>query len=401
MALDSIFSRTELLPRDPIVGLTELFKADPRPDKINLSVGTYSDEKGDIPLLDSVRTAEGRFYAAAVPRNYQPIDGSPAYNTAVRSLLFGEGNPRIIRGEIVTVQTVGGTGALRVGADYLRRLFPTSTVYISKPTWENHRQIFVQSGFHVCDYPYYDEEAKGVDFASMLHTLSEVEEASIVILHACCHNPTGADLDESQWRALAELIQRRRLVAFLDMAYQGFGSGLEDDAFPLRLFAGMGIEFLVANSFSKSFSLYGERVGALSVVAGNADESARVLSNLKQIIRTLYSNPPTHGGVLVLTVLADPTLRSAWIDELASMRNRIVAMRHALVRLLSDPGCDRDFSFILHQRGMFSFTGLSADQVERLRENHAIYALSSGRICAAALNDGNIEPVSRAIRLVI
>jgi len=397
----SVFAAVEMAPRDPILGLTEAFNADTRATKVNLGVGVYLDDSGKIPLLGAVRTAEKARLEALPPRGYQPIDGPVAYNQAVQRLLFGEDSALLKEGRVLTIEALGGTGALKVGADYLRRLLPDATVFISDPSWENHRALFEYAGFAVQTYPYYDSLTRGVNFDAMIAGLNALPAGSIVVLHACCHNPTGADLDAAQWGAVIEVIGARGLVAFVDMAYQGFADGISEDALALDLFVASGLQFLVASSFSKSFSLYGERVGALSVVTANRDESARVMSQIKRIVRTNYSSPPTHGGSVVAAVLASPELRRVWEGELAEMRARILAIRASLVDKLEGRGGAQDFAFIARQRGMFSYTGLSVEQVDRLREEYGIYAVSTGRICVAALNTRNIDYVAEAIAGVL
>ncbi|BAL25164.1 amino acid aminotransferase [Azoarcus sp. KH32C] len=397
----SIFAAVEMAPRDPILGLNEAFNADSRAEKVNLGVGVYYDDNGKIPLLSAVKTAEKARLEAMPPRGYQPIEGPAAYNNAVQNLLFGKDSALIANGQVVTVQALGGTGALKVGADYLKRLLPGATVYISDPSWENHRALFESAGFPVENYPYYDAATRGVNFAGMKAKLDQLAPGSVVVLHACCHNPTGADLSESQWGEVVEACRERALVPFLDMAYQGFADGIEPDAIAVRLFSASGLQFFVSSSFSKSFSMYGERVGALSIVTAGKDESARVLSQVKRVIRTNYSNPPIHGGAVVAAVLNSAELRQMWEDELASMRDRIRAMRVGLVESLKGAGVAQDFSFVIQQRGMFSYTGLSAAQVEQLKNEFGIYAVSTGRICLAALNSRNIDYVAKAIASVV
>ena len=397
----SLFAAVELAPRDPILGLTESFNADPRASKVNLGVGVYFDDSGKVPLLAAVKGAEKARLEAAPSRGYQPIEGLAAYNQIVQKMLFGEDSPLLAEGRVVTFEALGGTGALKVGADFLRRLLPGATVFLSDPSWENHRALFEYAGFPVQTYPYYDAATRGVDFSGMQAGLNSLPAGSIVVLHACCHNPTGADLDAAQWREVIEAIRARDLVAFIDIAYQGFADGISEDALALRLFADSGLSFLVASSFSKSFSMYGERVGALSVVAANRDEAARVLSQIKRIVRTNYSSPPTHGGALVAAVLSSPELRRLWEDELGEMRARIRRMRVSLVDKLNERGAGQDFSFVVRQRGMFSYTGLSSGQVDRMREEFGIYAVSTGRICLAALNTRNIDYVADAIAAVL
>ncbi len=397
----SIFANVEMAPRDPILGLTEAFNADTRAEKVNLGVGVYYDDNGRIPLLAAVRAAEGTRFDAAAPRGYQPIEGPATYNGAVQKLLFGSESDLLAAGRVVTVQALGGTGALKIGADFFRQLDPGAAAYISDPSWENHRALFHSAGFQVRNYTYYDAATRGVDFAAMKAALDALPAGSLVVLHACCHNPTGADISESQWSEVIDICRARALVPFIDIAYQGFADGIEPDAVAVRMFGASGLQFFISSSFSKSFSLYGERVGALSIITANRDESARVLSQVKRVVRTNYSNPPIHGGAVVAAVLNSAELRQMWEEELAGMRDRIRTMRHALVDKLAGAGVAQDFSFVARQRGMFSYTGLTADQVERLRSEFGIYAVSTGRICLAALNSGNIDYVARAIAAVV
>jgi aromatic-amino-acid transaminase len=396
----SLFANVEMAPRDPILGLNEAFNADPNSAKVNLGVGVYFGDDGKIPLLAAVKQAEKTRLETQPPRGYQPIEGTPAYNGAVQNLLFGKDSELLAAGRAITCQCLGGTGALKVGADYLKRLLPESAVYISNPSWENHRALFESAGFPVKDYAYYDAATRGVDFASMKAALTAMPAKSIVVLHACCHNPTGADLSAAQWAEVVATVKENNLVAFIDMAYQGFADGIKQDAAALDLFAASGLQFFVSSSFSKSFSLYGERVGALTIVTTGKDESARVMSQVKRVIRTNYSNPPTHGGAIVAAVLSSPELRQMWETELAGMRDRIRAMRNSLVDKLSSAGAP-DFGFINIQRGMFSYTGLTAAQVEKMRAEYGIYAVGTGRICVAALNTKNIDYVAKAIAAVI
>ncbi|WP_186157520.1 amino acid aminotransferase [Burkholderia gladioli] len=397
----SLFSAVELAPRDPILGLNEAFNADTRPTKVNLGVGVYTNEEGKIPLLRAVADAEKARVAAGLPRGYLPIDGIAAYDAAVQKLLLGKDSALIAAGRVVTAQAIGGTGALKIGADFLRTLNPNAKVAISDPSWENHRALFETAGFKVEAYPYYDAATHGVNFDAMLAALNSYEAGTIVVLHACCHNPTGVDLSDAQWAQVVEVVKARQLVPFLDIAYQGFGEDLEADAAAVRLFAAADLNVFVSSSFSKSFSLYGERIGALSIITSSKDEATRVLSQLKRVIRTNYSNPPTHGGALVSAVLASPELYASWVQELGEMRDRIRAMRNGLVERLKASGVDRDFGFINAQRGMFSYSGLTAAQVDRLREEFGIYAVSTGRICVAALNTRNIDAVSAAVAAVL
>ncbi|MDO4230807.1 MAG: amino acid aminotransferase [Lautropia sp.] len=398
----SLFSSVPLAPRDPILGITEAFNADTRSTKANLGVGVYYDENGKLPLLSCVRQAEDRLVAAHSPRGYLPIDGIAPYDQAVQKLLFGEGAAVIAEKRAITAQALGGTGALKIGADLLKRFSPAgTTVYISDPSWENHRALFEAAGFEVKTYPYYDAATHGVNFQGMLDCIKSANAGSIFILHACCHNPTGVDLDGAQWDQVIAALTAAGHVPFLDIAYQGFGDGIPEDGEVIRKFAAGSLPFLVSSSFSKSFSLYGERVGALTVVLSSADEAARTLSQLKRVIRSNYSNPPTHGGQVVQMVLNDADLRKLWEEELGAMRVRIKKMRKALVDGLKAAGIERDFSFIEKQRGMFSYSGLTADQVELLKADHGIYAVSSGRICVAALNDNNVERIARAVAEVL
>ena len=397
----SVFAAVEMAPRDPILGLTEAYNADTRTSKVNLGVGVYTGDDGKVPLLTPVRIAEKARLEAQLPRGYQPIDGAPAYNQAVQKLVFGADSALLAAGRVVTIQALGGTGALKVGADFLKRIAPQAKLYISDPSWENHRALFESAGFEVDVYPYYEAKTRGVDFAAMQAKFAAMAPGSIVVLHACCHNPTGADLTEAQWKTVVDLVRERKLVAFLDMAYQGFADGIEADGIAARLFAESGLSFFLSSSFSKSFSLYGERVGALSLVTAGKEETARVLSQVKRVIRTNYSNPPTHGGAIVAAVLASSELRALWETELGGMRDRIRAMRTSLVAGLKAQGLQQDFSFIEKQRGMFSYSGLTAAQVEKLKTDFGIYAVSTGRICVAALNTRNVGYVAEAMAQVI
>ena len=397
----SFLSAVEMAPRDPILGLTEQFNADPNPDKVNLGVGVYYDENGKLPLLKCVAQAEAAMAAAPKPRGYLPIDGLAAYDAAVQGLVFGADSTVVTEKRVATVQGIGGTGGLKIGADFLRRITGSTTLLISNPSWENHRALFTSAGFNVENYPYYDAVNRSVDVDAMLACLANAEAGTVVVLHACCHNPTGYDLTDADWAKVVAVVAERALVPFLDMAYQGFGDGIAEDGAAVRHFLASGLGFLVSTSFSKSFSLYGERVGALSVVCASADETARVLSQLKIMIRTNYSNPPTHGATVVATVLGTPELRVMWEDELAGMRVRIKHMRAALVDGLKAAGVTTDVSFITTQRGMFSFSGLGADQMQRLRSEFGVYGVDTGRICVAALNESNIGRVCAAIAAVM
>ncbi|MGF6669243.1 amino acid aminotransferase [Pseudomonas monsensis] len=397
----SLFSAVEMAPRDPILGLNEAFNADTRTTKVNLGVGVYCNEEGRIPLLRAVIEAETVRAAQHASRGYLPIDGIAAYDQAVQKLLFGNDSPLISAGRVITTQAVGGTGALKIGADFLKQLLPDAVVAISDPSWENHRALFETAGFPVQNYRYYDAATHDVNRAGMLDDLNALPNGSIIVLHACCHNPTGVDLTPADWNNVLDVVKAKGHVPFLDMAYQGFGDGIDEDAAAVRLFAESGLTFFVSSSFSKSFSLYGERVGALSIISESKEESARVLSQVKRVIRTNYSNPPTHGASIVAAVLNSPELRAQWEAELAEMRLRIRGMREQMVALLAEKAPGRDFSFVGRQRGMFSYSGLTTEQVHRLRNEFGIYALDTGRICVAALNQSNIKAVTDAIVQVI
>ena len=392
----SLFSAVPLAPRDPILGLTEAFVADTNPSKVNLGVGVYQDGTGKLPLLECVRQAEQRLAEDPKPRGYLPIDGLPGYTKAVRELVFGADSAAVAAGRVVTVQALGGTGALKIGADFLRRFDPDAKVLISDPSWENHEALFTRAGFTVESYRYYDADARGIDFEGMLADLAAAPAGTIVVLHACCHNPTGYDLTEQQWGSVIDTVTQAGLVPFLDMAYQGFSESLDADGVVVRRFAETGLPVLVSTSFSKSLGLYGERVGALSLVCADAEEAARLLSQDKIVIRTNFSNPPTHGAQLAATVLADPELRALWIDELGGMRDRIKSMRLRLVAGLEAAGIT-DMGFIATQVGMFSYSGLTKEQMVALREQQGVYGTDKGRICVAALNERNIDHVCAAI----
>ena len=396
----SIFSAIAMAPRDPILGITEAFNADTNPAKINLGVGVYYDDNGKVPLLECVQKAEAKLMEQPTPRTYLPIEGLGAYDKAVQELVFGADSAVIQEKRAVTVQALGGTGALKIGADFLKRFSPDSQVYISDPSWENHRALFESAGFTVNNYTDYDPATHGVNFEGMLASLKAMPEGAVVVLHACCHNPTGAELNADQWGQVIQVVRENKLIPFLDMAYQGFGDGIAEDGAVVRRFTDTAGPLLVSNSFSKSFSLYGERVGALSVVASTAEEAARLLSQLKRVVRTNYSNPPTHGGKVVATVLSTPELRQLWEDELAGMRVRIKQMRDELVKKLAEKAPGSDFEFVREQVGMFSYSGLTKEQVEKLRAE-SIYAVDTGRICVAALNSKNIDRVVDAIAKVL
>ncbi|MDQ1258894.1 MAG: amino acid aminotransferase [Giesbergeria sp.] len=397
----SLFSAVEMAPRDPILGLNEQYNADTNPHKVNLGVGVYFDDNGKLPLLACVQAAEKALMDKAAPRGYLPIDGIAAYDNAVKALVFGADSDVVKAGRVSTVQAIGGTGGLKIGADFLKKISPQAKVLISDPSWENHRAIFQNAGFEVGSYRYYDAATRSVNFDGMLADLNAAAPGTIVVLHACCHNPTGYDLTAAQWDQVIAAVQAKGLTAFLDMAYQGFGHGIQEDGAVVGKFVAAGLNIFVSTSFSKSFSLYGERVGALSVVASNKEEADRVLSQLKVVIRTNYSNPPTHGGAVVAGVLGNPELRALWEKELGEMRVRIKAMRQKLVDGLKAAGVQQDMSFITTQIGMFSYSGLSKDQMVRLRSEFGVYGTDTGRMCVAALNSKNIDYVCQAIAKVV
>ena len=396
-----MFQHVEPYPGDPILSLNEAFQKDPRPHKINLSIGIYFDDDGRIPMLPSVRAAEHRVVNAAGPRPDLPMEGAANFRTAVQALLFGADHAALQAGRVVTIQAVGSSGGLKVGADFIKRYFPDSAVYLSEPTWDNHRAVFEGAFIECRSHPYYDPATGGLRFDAIFATLLSAPKRSVVLLHACCHNPTGVDLTREQWQALVPVLRERELIAFLDLAYQGYGDGIAEDAYAVRLLADEGLSFFVANSFSKSMGLYGERCGALSVVCPDAAQAANVLGQLKFTIRRNYSNPPLHGGQMVARVLSEPDLRAMWEDEVTAMRERIQAMRRTLHDVISAKVPGRDFGYFLTQRGMFSYTGLSAAQCDRLRDEFAVYLVRSGRICVAGLNRGNVEAAAVAMAEVM
>ena len=397
----SMFTAVEMAPRDPILGLNEQFAADGNPKKVNLGVGVYYDDNGKLPLLKCVQAAEEDMMKAPSARGYLPIDGIVAYDNAVKGLVFGADSEPVESGRVATIQAIGGTGGLKVGADFLKKLTPQAKVLISDPSWENHRALFTNAGFEVESYPYYDAAKRGIDFDGMLSALQSAPAGTIVVLHACCHNPTGYDITAAQWDQVIAAVKAKKLTPFLDMAYQGFGHGIREDGAVIGKFVAAGLTFFVSTSFSKSFSLYGERVGALSVLCESKEEAARVLSQLKIAIRTNYSNPPIHGGAVVAAVLNDPARRAVWEEELAEMRVRIKAMRETLVDGLKAAGVKQDMSFITSQIGMFSYSGLTRDQMVRLREEFGVYGTDTGRMCVAALNSKNIGYVCQSIAKVL
>ncbi len=397
----SLFSAVEMAPRDPILGLNEQYNADTNPAKVNLGVGVYFDDNGKLPLLQCVQAFEKTMMDKPTARGYLPIDGIAAYDAAVKSLVFGAESEPVKSGRVATIQALGGTGGLKVGADFLKKINPDAKVLISDPSWENHRALFSNAGFKVENYRYYDAATRGLDFGGMLADLNAAAPGTIVVLHACCHNPTGYDITPAQWDEVIAVVKAKALTPFLDMAYQGFGYGITEDGAVIGKFVAAGLDFFVSTSFSKSFSLYGERVGALSVLCASKEEAGRVLSQLKIVIRTNYSNPPTHGGAIVAGVLNNPELRALWEGELGEMRVRIKAMRQKLVDGLKAAGVTQDMSFITRQIGMFSYSGLSKDQMVRLRDEFGVYGTDTGRMCVAALNSKNIDYVCACIAKVI
>jgi aromatic-amino-acid transaminase len=396
-----MFQHLEPYAGDPILSLNEAFQADPRAHKVNLSIGIYFDDEGRIPVLDSVRRAEAQLLEASGPKPYLPMEGSGPMRRAVQALLFGPSHEAVTSGRVATLQTVGSSGGLKVGADFLRRWFPGSAVWVSDPTWDNHRAVFEGAGLSVHTYPYYDAATGGLAFEAMCEALDRLPPRSVVLLHACCHNPTGVDLSAAQWQTLIPLLRRRELIPYLDLAYQGYGDGIEEDAYAVRAFADAGMHFFVANSFSKSMSLYGERAGALSVVCADAAEADLVLGQMKATVRRNYSSPGIHAAGVVARVLTDPALRASWEADVRAMRERIAQMRVALHEVISARVPGRDFGYFLSQRGMFSYTGLSAAQVDRLREEHAVYLVRSGRMCVAGLNHGNVHRAAQAMAAVL
>ncbi|MBB2402698.1 MULTISPECIES: aromatic amino acid transaminase [unclassified Escherichia] len=397
-----MFQKVDAYAGDPILSLMERFKEDPRGDKVNLSIGLYYNEDGIIPQLKAVAEAEARLNAQPHGASlYLPMEGLNSYRHALAPLLFGANHPVLQQQRVATIQTLGGSGALKVGADFLKRYFPESGVWVSDPTWENHVAIFAGAGFEVSTYPWYDEATNGVRFSDLLATLKTLPARSIVLLHPCCHNPTGADLTNDQWDAVIEILKTRELIPFLDIAYQGFGAGMDEDAYAIRAIASAGLSALVSNSLSKIFSLYGERVGGLSVVCEDVEAAGRVLGQLKATVRRIYSSPPNFGAQVVATVLNDEALKANWLAEVEEMRTRILAMRQQLVQVLSTEMPERNFDYLLKQRGMFSYTGLSAALVDRLREEFGVYLIASGRMCVAGLNSANVQRVAKAFAAVM
>jgi len=397
-----VFQKVDAYAGDPILSLMERFKDDPRSDKVNLSIGLYYNEDGIIPQLQAVAEAEARLNAQPHGASiYLPMEGLNAYRHAIAPLLFGADHPVLAQHRVASIQTLGGSGALKVGADFLKGYFSGSQVWVSDPTWENHIAIFEGAGFEVSTYPWFDDKTNGVRFEAFLEKLKSLPERDIVLLHPCCHNPTGADLSNAQWDDVVEVLKARHLIAFLDIAYQGFGAGMEEDAYAIRAIARAGIPLLVSNSFSKIFSLYGERVGGLSIVCEDAETAGRVLGQLKATVRRNYSSPPNFGAQVVAAVLGDSELKASWLAEVEEMRTRILAMRHELVNVLKETVPGGDFDYLLKQRGMFSYTGFSPAQVDRLRDEFGVYLIASGRMCVAGLNSGNVRRVAQAFAAVI
>ncbi len=397
-----MFQKVDAYAGDPILSLMERFKDDPRSDKVNLSIGLYYNEDGIIPQLQAVAEAEARLNAQPHGASlYLPMEGLNSYRHAIAPLLFGADHPVLKQNRVASIQTLGGSGALKVGADFLKRYFPQSRVWVSDPTWENHIAIFEGAGFEVSTYPWFDDETNGVRFEAFLAKLQTLPERDIVLLHPCCHNPTGADLSNSQWDEVVKVLKARNLIPFLDIAYQGFGAGMEDDAYAIRAIASAGLPMLVSNSFSKIFSLYGERVGGLSIVCDDAETAGRVLGQLKATVRRNYSSPPNFGAQVVAAVLNDAALKASWLAEVEAMRTRILAMRQTLVDALKEAVPGKNFDYLLKQRGMFSYTGLSAAQVDRLREEFGVYLIASGRMCVAGLNSRNVQRVAQAFSAVM
>ena len=397
-----MFQKVDAYAGDPILSLMERFKEDPRSDKVNLSIGLYYNEDGIIPQLQAVADAEARLNAQPHGASlYLPMEGLNSYRHAIAPLLFGADHPVLKQNRVASIQTLGGSGALKVGADFLKRYFPQSRVWVSDPTWENHIAIFEGAGFEVSTYPWFDDETNGVRFEAFLAKLQTLPERDIVLLHPCCHNPTGADLSNAQWDEVVKVLKARNLIPFLDIAYQGFGAGMEDDAYAIRAIASAGLPMLVSNSFSKIFSLYGERVGGLSIVCDDAETAGRVLGQLKATVRRNYSTPPNFGAQVVAAVLNDPALKASWLAEVEAMRTRILAMRQTLVDALKEAVPGKNFDYLLKQRGMFSYTGLSAAQVDRLREEFGVYLIASGRMCVAGLNSRNVQRVAQAFAAVM
>jgi aspartate/tyrosine/aromatic aminotransferase len=396
-----MFEQITPAPPDAILGLTEAFRKDPNPNKINLGVGVFKDATGNTPILASVKEAENRLLNSETSKTYLPIDGLPAFNSATQTLLFGEDHEIARSKRAATAQAPGGTGALRVAADTIAKLMKGATVWVSNPTWPNHPGVFQSAGLEVKTYPYFDPATNSLDFEAMMATLRTIPAGDVVVLHGACHNPTGVDLTPEQWKEVAATLAERKILPLVDFAYQGFADGLMEDAKGLHIIAETGIDLLVANSYSKNFGLYNERIGALTMVAQNEEAAQALLSHVKQSIRSNFSNPPAHGGAIVATILNDPKLRAQWEQEVAEMRDRINGLRHLFVETLNEKGVERDFSFITRQRGMFSFSGLNPDQVKALRERYSIYIVGSGRISVAGMSEESMDYLCNAIADVL
>jgi aspartate/tyrosine/aromatic aminotransferase len=396
-----MFENLQMAPPDPILGLTDAFKKDPNPNKINLGVGVFQDEAGKTPTLECVKRAEAKLLAQGAPKTYLPIEGSADYGRHVRGLLFGADGALVSDGRAITAQAPGGTGALRLAADLAKSKLGSKRVWVSDPTWANHQAIFGAAGLESVNYPYYDAATRGLAFEKMLEALAKAGPGDLVLLHTCCHNPSGVDPTPEQWGAIAALAKKQGFLTLFDFAYQGFGDGVEEDAFAVRKFAELGLEMFVCSSFSKNFGLYNERVGALTLVASSKEVADKALSQLKVTVRTNYSNPPFHGGAIVSTVLSDPELRALWLTEVNAMRDRIARMRSLFVETLKQKGVKQDFSFITKQKGMFSFAGISPEQVDKLKEQYAIYAVRSGRINVAGMSEGTMDRLCGAIAAVL
>jgi aspartate/tyrosine/aromatic aminotransferase len=391
------FDAVPVAPPDAILGLSEAFAGDKNPRKVNLSVGVYKDATGKTPIMRCVKEAENRILRSEMTKNYAPIEGTPEFAACVQEMVFGPGSPALTSGRTVTAQTPGGTAALRVAADFVKKVFPTATIWISEPTWPNHPSIFQAAGLAVRTYPYFDSATNGLAFERMLAALAEIPAGDVLLLHGCCHNPTGIDPTNDQWSRIADIVTKGKFLTLVDFAYQGLAEGIREDAAGLSALVRTGQELLVASSFSKNFGLYNERVGALSAVCKTSVAAQAVLSQIKTCIRANYSNPPAHGAAIVTTILSDPQLRALWEGEVRDVRERINGMRSLFVRTLAERGVGRDFSFITRQRGMFSFSGLTPEQVRRLRDDYAIYIVGSGRINVAGMTEANMAPLCSAI----
>lgn len=392
-----MWTNVEQAPPDAIFGLTEAFKKDTNPNKVNLGAGVYKDDNGNTPVLKTVKAAEKILIDAETSKSYLPISGDPIFADSVQKLMFGESGEVYTSKRASTIHAPGGTGALRMGADLIKRFMPNATLWVSTPTWANHKGIFGTAGFEIKEYPYYDAQTKAVDIDNFLESLKQIPEGDVVLMHACCHNPSGVDLSNDQWAQVAEIAKEKKWIPFLDFAYQGFATGVEEDRYAAGILSQTGLDLFIASSFSKNLGLYNERTGALTIVSPTEEEAKIAMSHLKLVVRVCYSNPPAHGGLIVSTVLSDKTLTAQWIEELAEMRKRIVSMRAALVDGLSQRGVDADFSYIKAQRGMFSFSGLSDNVVNWLKDNKSIYVVGGGRINVAGLTTGNIDYICDSI----